>query len=281
MSMAQGPNIWHWTKYQNGTPAMSGDNSRNFKNEADPEIDGSLFTDEPISSAARFLAREVIQNSVDASRDTYFTDVFGEGHLRIHFRFEDLLGEQKQLFIEALNLVELRERSQYLDASAAAGTSDNCLRTLDTTEPLRVLFVDEYGASGMYGPWDDELGTSRMSIALLSGNISEKPENAGGAYGHGKSVNAMASRIRVNVAYSCFTPDETEPEISRRLLGVTYWPDHRIEKSKYLGWGIMGGPGSDSHRAIPWTNEDADDNALKMGFAVRRLGDRESLGTFC
>ena len=68
--MAQGSNVWHWTMDQNGTPAMSGDNSRNFKNEADPEIDGSLFADEPISSAARFLAREVIQNSVDASRDT-------------------------------------------------------------------------------------------------------------------------------------------------------------------------------------------------------------------
>jgi hypothetical protein len=277
--MAQGLNVWHWTMYQNGTPAMSGDNSRNFKNEADPEIDGSLFADEPISSAARFLAREVIQNSVDASRDTFFTNVFGEGHLRIHFRFEELFGEQKQLFIESLNLVELRERSQFLDASAAAATSDNCLRALDTSEPLRVLFVDEYGASGMYGPWDDELGTSRMSIALLSGNISEKPENAGGAYGHGKSVNAMASKIRVNVAYSCFTPDETEPEISRRLLGVTYWPDHRIGKSKYLGWGIMGGPGSDNQRAIPWTNADADENALKMGFSVRRLGDRESAGT--
>jgi hypothetical protein len=47
---------WNWTKYVNGRPNMGGDNSRNFRNENDPEIDGSLFVDEPISSAARSMA---------------------------------------------------------------------------------------------------------------------------------------------------------------------------------------------------------------------------------
>jgi hypothetical protein len=258
---------------------MSGDNSRNFKNEANPEIDGSLFADEPISSAGQFLAREVIQNSVDASRDPKFTNLFGDGILRVHFRFEAFTGEEKKDLVAALNLEELRARSENLGPSAAAATIDNCLRFLDSDQPIRLLFVDEYGASGMYGPWDDDLGTSRMSIALLSGNISEKPESAGGAYGHGKSVNAMASKIRVNVAYSCFSPDPAELDVSRRLLGVTYWPDHRIGSTMYLGWGIMGGPKSDGLRAVPWINDDADLQALRMGFRTRHPGERNLMGT--
>lgn len=257
---------------------MSGDNSRNFKNETDSEIDGSLFGDEPLPSSARFLAREALQNSVDASRDERFTSSHGHEALLVTFRFRSLIGKEKEAFVNELGLRELRSRVSSLDQSSAAAHSNNCLHHLDDKTPLQVLYIDESGASGMYGPWN-ERGRSKMSIAMLSGNISEKPKNAGGAYGHGKSVNALASNIRVNVAYTCFDTDPLEPIVSRRLLGVTYWPDHSHEGANFSGWGLLGSPQSHGETVIPWNNEYADRQASKLGFTPRDPSRREDHGT--
>ena len=76
-------------------------------------------------------------------------------------------------------------------------------------------------------------------IAMLSGNISDKPSTAGGSFGHGKSVNAIASRIRVNIAHTCFRSVDAEAGVTERLLGVTYWPMHAVESKRYWGFGVL------------------------------------------
>jgi hypothetical protein len=133
----------------------------------------------------------------------------------------------------------------------------------------------------MYGPWDDDFGSSKMSVAMLSQNISEKPTSAGGAYGHGKSVNAMASKIRMNVAYTCFVPGENEKDVSRRLLGVTYWPTHAENGPKFTGFGLFGESRQTGANQIcvPWENSDADQVAEKLGFELRNPNDRDQCGT--
>lgn len=272
---------WLWYRYQDSVPSGSGDMARNFKNEGRRDIDPGLFTQNPISNPARFLAREAIQNTVDASRDERFTTVMGDGTVEVVFRFVELIGEQKQKFVRFSSLDQLAARRPYLPEGSAARESNNCLDSLDDETPLVLLYVEEHGASGMYGPWDHETGRSKMSVAMYSQNISDKPTSAGGAYGHGKSVNAMASKVRVNIAYTCFPEDPLEPRVTRRLLGVTYWPEHRFEGPQYTGFGLMGERRQTGAQevAIPFTNESADLMAEQLGFSRRSADVRELCGT--
>lgn len=274
-------NQWFWLRYQNSTPSASGDMARNFKNEGRRDIDPGIFTLNPIPNPSRFLARESIQNTLDASRDKRFTDVHGEGPVEVVFRFRNLEGDEKQKFIEAAGIKELASRLKLLPEGSAARESRNCLDSLTDGSPMKVLFIDEHGASGMYGSWDDDFGSSKLSVAMLSQNISEKPSSAGGAYGHGKSVNAMASKIRVNIAYTCFTPDETDSGVSRRLLGVTYWPAHSDNGPKFTGFGLFGELQQTGNTSvcIPWKDADADQVAEELGFELRDASNRDQCGT--
>lgn len=280
MPSSQHTERWMWTAFRNGQPGQAGDLANNFRNEGrDP--DPGVFARDPIPNTARFLAREFIQNTVDASRDPVFVNNHGVGPVEVIFRFVELTGEARAKFIEVASLDELADRLPHLKSTAAARSSRSCLASLDGDAPIRLLYAEEHGASGMYGPWDDDLGTSKMSIALLSGNVSDKPANAGGSFGHGKSVNAMASRIRLNFAYTCFSPGSEEPDISRRLLGVAYWPEHKVDGRRYWGFGLLGAAQSDGADAkvVPWTNDVADELASTLGFSSRSHQHRDQCGT--
>lgn len=113
-------NQWFWLRYQNSTPSASGDMARNFKNEGRRDIDPGIFTLNPIPNPSRFLARESIQNTLDASRDKRFTDVHGEGPVEVVFRFRNLEGDEKQKFIEAAGIKELASRLKLLPEGSAA-----------------------------------------------------------------------------------------------------------------------------------------------------------------
>jgi hypothetical protein len=281
MSRQSASEQWLWYRYQDSVPSGSGDMARNFKNEGRRDIDPGLFSQSPISNPARFLAREAIQNTVDASRDEKFTRIMGDGPVEVVFRFVELVGEAKRKFIETSSLDQIAARRTHLPEGAAARESENCLDHLADDSPLMLLYVDEHGASGMYGPWDHEMGGSKMSVAMYSQNISDKPASAGGAFGHGKSVNAMASKIRVNIAYTCFQEDPLEPKVTRRLLGVTYWPFHRFEGPRFTGFGLFGERRQTgiNEVAIPYTNRDADALAEQLGFQLRTESVRELCGT--
>jgi hypothetical protein len=270
---------WVWSRLKNGQPGQAGDLANNFRNEGS-DLDPGVFARDPIPNTARFLAREFIQNTVDASRDPVFTSAHGESAVEVVFRFVELRGAEKSAFIDMAGLSELASRRESVSEDAAVRSPNTCLATLDDDEPVRLLFAEEHGASGMYGPWDDELGTSKMSIALLSGNVSDKPDDAGGSFGHGKSVNAMASRVRLNFAYTRFPEDDAEPLVERRLLGVAYWPEHKRQNRRYWGFGLQGQQSKeDEDVVVPWVNPEADDLAERLGFTSRAGDSRDSFGT--
>jgi hypothetical protein len=272
---------WQWDRFRNAQPNVSGDLAKNFKNEGSSDLDPGIFRAFPITNVARFLTREFIQNSIDASRDPWFVQRRGAGEVVVKFRFEELTGVHKRNFIEQVGLKSVGERSGILPDGSAAKQAETSLRELESEAPLRLLFIEEYGASGMYGPIDDEVGTSKMTLAMLTMNDTVKPAGAGGAYGQGKSVNAMASKIRLNIAYTCFPQDEREPEVTRRLLGVAYWPAHDVAGARYTGWGRWGNVSRliDVSQVLPWENEVADRNASFLGFKTRSSEKREECGT--
>jgi hypothetical protein len=274
-------NRWSWIRYKNSSFNTAGDIANNFKNEGRDDLDPGIFTLSPIPNPARFLARECIQNTVDASRDPKFVNQNDLVPVGITFRFVELTGREKEQFIVDSGMNELNSRKQFLPIGSAAKSVGTCFDSLNKDEPLKLLYIEEHGASGMYGPWDDDLGTSKMSLAMLSANISEKDPTAGGAFGHGKSVNAMASKIRVNFGYTCFPEKLSDRGVTRRLLGATYWPKYNIDVPAYTGSGLFGEMKSTGNEEIaePWSNEAADSLAMSLGFSVRDPKIREQCGT--
>ena len=116
-------NQWFWLRYQNSTPSASGDMARNFKNEGRRDIDPGIFQLNPIPNPARFLARESIQNTIDASRDTRFTDFHGDGPVEVVFRFRDLSGQEKRDFVAIAAISELSDRRALLQEGSAAAVA--------------------------------------------------------------------------------------------------------------------------------------------------------------
>lgn len=264
--------IWAWERTNAGSPGMSGDLAKIFRHEP-PKAPGVFAVDAP-SAAATLLAREVIQNSWDAARDLQNTDPHAP-QFGIEFRFEELIGENKISFVRAFGLAELARRVEGIDRTRVGLGPEDCLDALDTDDPLRILRVTESAASGMYGPWQQN--KSHMYLALLSLGFTEKLHGTGGSYGYGKAGLINGSRIRSVVAYTCFREQESEPGVTRRLLGVTYWGPHDYEGVNHPGIATYSAGAAGAIR--PFENEKADEVARSLGIGVRTAERAEDLGT--
>ncbi|MBA4156185.1 MAG: hypothetical protein H0X65_01760 [Gemmatimonadetes bacterium] len=164
----------------------------------------------------------------------------------------------KRSLVRALALGELATRVRGIDRARVGLGPTDCLETLDTDVPLRVLRITESGASGMYGQW--EQNKSHMYLALLSIGFTEKFSGAGGSYGYGKAGLINGSRIRSVVAYTCFREQENGPGVTRRLLGVTYWGPNDCAGSNHPGIATFSRGSAGAIR--PFENDEADEVAL-------------------
>src|SRR5690606_5562496 len=107
-------------------------------------------------------------------------------YFQIDFRFQALKRNRKEELVATLALDSLAARLATIDQEKIGLSSEHCLRHIDDpNEPLRVLEIHERGATGMYGPWDQN--KSHMYLALLSIGFTEKASGAGGSYGYGKA----------------------------------------------------------------------------------------------
>jgi len=251
---------------------MSGDLAKIFRHE-DPKAPGVFAAGAP-SAAATLLAREVIQNSWDAARE------LREGgpaapQFEIEFRFKELHGADKRAIVNALDLRSFAIRAASIDRRKVGLPPRDCLSELDTDEPLRVLQITEYGTTGMYGPWQEN--KSHMFLALLSIGFTEKAPGAGGSYGYGKAGLISGSRIRSVVAYTCFRPDQREPDVTRRLLGVTYWGPHDYQGINHPGIATFSSGSAGDIQ--PFVNKEADAIASALGLAIRSPARLSDLGT--
>jgi hypothetical protein len=272
---------WTWSIEKPNESSISGDITRLFRAEGTEQV-GVLARNAP-SNRATLFAREAIQNSWDAARELRMKAGYKEldpFQLRINFRL--FLDRQKLDFVEALGLHELAERANFEDGkpqslrNALGLFGEDCLSTLMQPDvPLSVMYFIEKGSMGMPGNW--ELSESRMMFALNRVGYNKKAEGSGGSFGYGKAGLIQASRIRVVVAYSCFEEDSSEPGVTRRLLGATYWGQHSYKGQKFTGWVRLGQPINDS--AKPLENERADEMAKELGIELRDPQNKLELGT--
>lgn len=282
---------WRWEEFDPHRTSMSGDISKLFRNEP-IKAPGILAVEAPPSNAS-VMMREVIQNSWDAARELQGNRTAGTSDrpsppgFEVRFEFKETSGPGKPHVVAALGLPQLAEqRSRFEEAALARGRDrsearrtlglppESCLDVLtDESEPVRVLVITESGTTGMYGPWGVD---SRMYLAMCSVGYTPKVEG-GGSFGYGKAGMIRGSATRTVFAYSCFEERDDDPGVTRRLIGMTYWGEHRVGDSHYTGFGRFGA--SEQGRVSPLENHHADAAARALGLPVRNAENPAEIGT--
>jgi hypothetical protein len=285
------PPKWAWESENPNYSGGAGDVAALFRAEG-VETPGVLAIDAPAAEASLF-SREAIQNSWDAAKEWERTcKKKGEKPhpFWIEFRFVEYRGFEKRKLVFALGLDEHARQLGAAKVSKGSGLNlglasvDTLNDLLSGETPLRVLTMTEHGGLGMPGAW--RTGDSRMLSALLRVGYTQKAEGAGGSYGYGKAGLIAASAIRTVVTYSAFAEDKSDPGVTRRLLGVTYWKNHSIGKAKFTGWARLGkaiwttdDEGGRHRSASPYENKEADSAAAELGIAVRNPKEPDDTGT--
>jgi hypothetical protein len=250
------PNKWEWVE----KPPLGG---------MDASAMSKLFRNQE-TSGVDSLSRETLQNSWDAAESK-------EG-FRMVFRFEEFSGPDKKLVVDALNLRALDEYER--NVRPMDFVKKNALKELeDLNKPLRILYVEDYGAHGLRGPiaWKSK---SELFKAIYDIGSSDKNASAGGSYGFGKSAMFINSRIYCVVAYSAFESGYSRPDspaevdaASRRLIGFAWWKGHSQGTREYDGRGML------ANGNVPFEDADADALAVLMKIPVRNPKDRAERGT--
>ena len=267
---------WQWEKPDPDRSGSAGDLSKLFKN-VDVKRPGVMEIDAPPDEAT-LLAREAIQNSWDAAIELQETWARGgtPPPFEIRFRYESASGSDKHRLVERLGLRELAERASSIDRKAVGLGRSDCLDCLADQSALPYLIIEESATTGMYGPWRE--AQSKLWLALVATNYTSKTSGEGGSYGFGKAGLIMGSAIRTVLAYTCFEERPTDPGITRRLMGMTYWGQHDLGDDSFTGFSRFG------ERRLggtvrPFENEAADRVAESFGLEVRTPEQPELLGT--
>lgn len=127
---------------------------------------------------AHSLAREAIQNSVDAGLP-------GISKVLVKFRAAVMAGSDKTRFVRAAHLKDVAARMSVLELAGL-----NCLKRIgESNEPINVLFVEDYNTQGLSGAAHDKNSHFyRLLLSLGDRSKSRTEKGSGGSYGFGKSV---------------------------------------------------------------------------------------------
>lgn len=210
------------------------------------------------------LAREAIQNSVDAGIDG--------AKVLVRFRATAITGAAKAAFVAAAGLDGIAVRADQLELA-----SPNCLHSLEKPRtPLQLLYVEDHNAEGLSGdPHDKGSNFYRLLLSLGDRSKARSARGTGGSYGFGKSVYSSSSAIQTIFAYTRFkAADGTE---TTRVFGCGYYASHEYRKTNFSGRAWLGTKKKidDSGRTVvdPLEGSAANKMAEALGFTVREEGD--------
>lgn len=260
---------WHW-------PAIG------LGFTADGSVMRKLFAGSKLSDAG-LLARESIQNSTDAARES---ELVNPGvPFRVEFRFVELTGDAKHRVVEAMRFGQLAQQSKkygkrnnpILDGSIL----EDPKALANSKTPLRLLFVEDFGTQGLYGDPKTH-AKSHFYKAMYAIGANNKDLSAGGSYGFGKSAIARASSTSTMFGFSAFDTRGLD-KVQSRLIGFTWWgnlEDPNDESKSFTGVGSFanwreGVAGMEPH---PFEDAEAIQLAGDLGFAARNPKKPEDWG---
>ena len=248
---------WYWTEIPDLGGASGGLASKVFK--GIDELNGEDL-----------LAREVIQNSWDASRK------LNQGKaknakvpFRMEFKFINIAGKAKDEFVENSGIKEIYEQSKLMKKNESARAKLEFEKILKA-KSISVLVCSDFGAHGLYGAINLKSDSILFRALYMFGDTGKDEDaGAGGSYGFGKSAFIRGSSIQTVFAYSSFMPFEGD-KVTRRFVGTSYWGSHRTNEKKDLeGRAILGDP-KQSKPGIPFEDKDADELATKLGMQLKQ-----------
>ena len=215
------------------------------------------------------VARESIQNSVDARRDG--------GKVRVVFRRRILSGKAKETFFKQLQLREAL--CPRLDAIAQNGGNDEEERARtalsDSEAPIELLYIEDFNTIGLGGGLTDPNAGHFYRLLFLVGDGDKGTTNTGtgGSYGYGKSVYASTSSLFTILTYSRFVATKETGHTTSRLLASTFLRKHRMRGKDFTGRGWFGMRGAKRDDPAPIVDDKADSLAASLGFARRDVND--------
>lgn len=211
---------------------------------------------------AHVLAREAIQNSVDAGNGA---------KVAMRFRAVALANSAKKAFVEAAGLRGLAERADALQLGP------NSLGTMEKARtPLQLLYVEDFNTEGLSGAAHDSTSNFyRLLLSLGDRSKARTSKGSGGSYGFGKSVYSSSSAIQTIFAYTRFA-DEKGKEHTR-IFGCGYYASHQFNNEGFSGRAWMGSKertDKNGFRVVdPLEGAAADKLAEKLGFDIRADGE--------
>jgi len=138
-------------------------------------------------------------------------------------------------------------------------------RLLANDGNVRVLTVEDFNTKGLGGVIGGKGGDDHFSRLVYFFGQSHGEGDAGGAFGFGKSVYSVASRVRTVLYYS--KPADGRPS---RLISVSLLPGHDHAGATFTGYALCGRPSEDpSFPVVPLEGPDADDLASAIGLTDR------------
>lgn len=211
------------------------------------------------------FVREVIQNSVDATRTGYVTKVrFRE----LEYSVEDLQ--------RLRGLLALDHHEAPVHRANLIGEAD-WWQTL--SDHPRALLVEDFGTVGLGGTLSPSIPGSKednFRRLVLEVGVTSEAEGRGGTFGYGKGVYWASSRAWTVIFYSRFDASPRTDGDSSRLIGVSWFNEHNWSEvdgpeTRFTGraWLGVGRDGA----CYPLTNEAADGMAAQFGFTPRGPGE--------
>ncbi len=192
------------------------------------------------SGMDKALAREAIQNSLDAKEDPskpvmvrFVKFDIDKTELPGVQKLEDILGKAKIYYD-----LDIKANKFY----------DEALRVIQG--PIPCLRICDYNTKGLQGNYDQREKSTFYSLTIAQG-VSNKSDTSGGAFGIGKSAPFTMSSLRT-VFYSTFNIDN-----EYKLLGaarLTTFEDSHNEKRQNVGF--YGTYNEDKRRVDELTNYD-------------------------
>jgi hypothetical protein len=180
----------------------------------------------------RYLAREVLQNSLDARYD-FRKPVYVKFEVLELKRDEvpDIKGLKSAFDRCADYFKHQKEPKAFFERASAIASA----------KTITALKVGDYNTTGVTGSDDDREG-EWYSLIRCAGS-SSKSDDEGGSFGLGKNAPFAASRMRT-VMYSTYNEDK-----ERAFQGVSMLVSHRVNGTNVQPTGYLGGKNGESVRA--------------------------------
>jgi len=200
----------------------------------------------------QLLAREGIQNSVDASASKL---------VRVEINLKSLTGKERDKFLRETNL------NSVLDE-----IPDQARGFKEYPDPIEVLTFSDYGTIGLAGV-EKSSSIKEPSIDRFVGlcrNIADSDSQAtgGGTYGFGKSIYWGMSELKTVFFYSRFKDIKKRANCKERFIGASNFTPFNKEKKRATGRAWFGDVKGRDYCA-PLVDGEANKKITSMGFKPR------------